>query len=59
MHQMNTKQQISPLLTGHIDLGIMRNTVLPDNLHHQLLFRELLFWQFMKGILYLNTKKQA
>ncbi len=40
MHQMNTKQQISPLLTGHIDLGIMRNTVLPDNLHHQLLFRE-------------------
>lgn len=40
MFQMNTKQQISPLLTGRIDLGIMRNTTLPDNLHHQLLFRE-------------------
>ncbi|AOM42814.1 LysR family transcriptional regulator [Xenorhabdus hominickii] len=40
MHQMNTKQQIAPLQTGRIDIGIMRNTLLPDNLTHQLLFRE-------------------
>ncbi|CAM3872611.1 LysR family transcriptional regulator [Xenorhabdus thuongxuanensis] len=40
MHQMNTKQQIAPLQTGRIDIGIMRNTSLPDNLEHQLLFRE-------------------
>ncbi|MDX7998453.1 LysR family transcriptional regulator [Xenorhabdus sp. Reich] len=40
MHQMNTKQQIAPLQTGRIDIGIMRNTLLPDNLKHHLLFRE-------------------
>ncbi len=40
MHQMNTKQQIAPLQTGRIDIGIMRNTLLPDNLEYQLLFRE-------------------
>ncbi|MBD2781379.1 LysR family transcriptional regulator [Xenorhabdus szentirmaii] len=40
MHQMNTKQQISPLQTGRIDVGIMRNTLLPDNLEYQLLFKE-------------------
>ncbi|PHM45412.1 DNA-binding transcriptional activator TdcA [Xenorhabdus mauleonii] len=40
MHQMNTKQQIAPLQTGRLDIGIMRNTRLPDNLEHQLLFRE-------------------
>ncbi|WP_036768005.1 LysR family transcriptional regulator [Photorhabdus australis] len=40
MHQMNTKQQLSPLLTGRIDIGIMRNTQLPDNLEYRLLFRE-------------------
>ncbi|OTA20101.1 DNA-binding transcriptional activator TdcA [Xenorhabdus beddingii] len=40
MHQMNTKQQIAPLQTGRIDMGIMRNTSLPDNLEYQLLFRE-------------------
>ncbi|WP_086956416.1 LysR family transcriptional regulator [Xenorhabdus innexi] len=40
MHQMNTKKQIAPLQTGRIDIGIMRNTLLPDNLEHRLLFRE-------------------
>ncbi|ETS30827.1 LysR family transcriptional regulator [Photorhabdus temperata] len=40
MHQMNTKRQIAPLLTGRLDIGIMRNTQLPDNLEHRLLFRE-------------------
>ncbi|MBC8953571.1 DNA-binding transcriptional activator TdcA [Xenorhabdus sp. PB62.4] len=40
MHQMNTKQQIAPLQTGRIDIGVMRNTLLPDNLEYQLLFRE-------------------
>lgn len=40
MHQMNTKQQISPLLTGRIDIGIMRNTVLPKQLDYRLLFKE-------------------
>ncbi|CDH24061.1 putative transcriptional regulator with periplasmic binding protein domain (LysR family) [Xenorhabdus bovienii str. kraussei Becker Underwood] len=40
MHQMNTKQQIAPLQTGRIDIGVMRNTLLPDNLEHRLLFRE-------------------
>lgn len=40
MHQMNTKQQIAPLLTGRIDIGIMRNAVLPEQLDYQLLFKE-------------------
>lgn len=40
MHQMNTKQQIPPLLTGRIDIGIMRNTILPSQLDYQLLFKE-------------------
>ncbi|ETT03282.1 LysR family transcriptional regulator [Providencia sp. PROV188] len=40
MHQMNTKQQIPPLVTGRIDIGIMRNTILPEQLDYQLLFRE-------------------
>ncbi|GAB1437795.1 LysR family transcriptional regulator [Providencia sp.] len=40
MHQMNTKQQIAPLITGRIDIGIMRNTVLPEQLDYQLLFKE-------------------
>ncbi|MGO2333884.1 LysR family transcriptional regulator [Providencia sp.] len=40
MHQMNTKQQIAPLITGRIDIGIMRNTLLPEQLDYQLLFKE-------------------
>jgi DNA-binding transcriptional LysR family regulator len=42
MREINTKQQIEPLLNGELDLGVMRNTRLPDVLHHQLLLREAL-----------------
>lgn len=40
MHEVNTKQQIEPLLDGKLDLGVMRNTRLPDALQHQMLRRE-------------------
>lgn len=40
MVDTNTKQQIDPLLTGKLDIGIMRNTPLPDALDYQLLLRE-------------------
>ncbi|TKI05677.1 LysR family transcriptional regulator [Martelella alba] len=40
MVETNTKQQIEPLLNGKFDMGVMRNTPLPDVLNYQLLFRE-------------------
>ncbi|CNH51953.1 LysR family transcriptional regulator [Yersinia aldovae] len=40
MREVNSKQQIEPLLDGHLDLGVMRNTRLPDALQHRLLLRE-------------------
>jgi DNA-binding transcriptional LysR family regulator len=40
MVETNTKQQIEPLLNGKFDIGLMRNTTLPDGLDHQLLLRE-------------------
>jgi DNA-binding transcriptional LysR family regulator len=40
MREINTKQQIEPLLNGELDLGVMRNTRLPEALHYQLLLRE-------------------
>ncbi|MFZ1875086.1 MAG: LysR substrate-binding domain-containing protein [Chania sp.] len=40
MREINTKQQLEPLLNGALDLGVMRNTRLPDALQHQLLLRE-------------------
>ncbi|KKI45134.1 LysR family transcriptional regulator [Hafnia alvei] len=40
MREVNTKQQIEPLLEGKLDIGVMRNTRLPDTLTHQLLLRE-------------------
>ncbi|WP_025118875.1 MULTISPECIES: LysR family transcriptional regulator [unclassified Serratia (in: enterobacteria)] len=40
MREVNTKQQLEPLLNGGLDLGVMRNTRLPDALEHQLLLRE-------------------
>lgn len=40
MHEINSKQQIEPLLEGQIELGVMRNTQLPPALTHQLLLRE-------------------
>ncbi|MGM3173228.1 LysR family transcriptional regulator [Dickeya lacustris] len=40
MQEINTKQQIAPLLDGKLDLGVMRNNPLPEMLHHQLLLHE-------------------
>lgn len=40
MREINTKQQIEPLLNGELDLGVMRNTRLPEALQYQLLLRE-------------------
>lgn len=42
MVETNTKQQIEPLLNGKLDMGVMRNTPLPDALTYQLLLRESL-----------------
>ncbi|MGE4799798.1 LysR substrate-binding domain-containing protein [Yersinia hibernica] len=40
MQEVNTKQQIEPLLDGRLDLGVMRNTRLPDALQYRVLLRE-------------------
>ncbi|CRH29436.1 LysR family transcriptional regulator [Pantoea ananatis] len=40
MQEINTRQQLAPLHEGKLDLGVMRNTPLPADLHHQLLLRE-------------------
>ncbi|WP_437611613.1 LysR substrate-binding domain-containing protein [Erwinia sp. V71] len=40
VQEINTRQQLEPLTDGRLDLGIMRNTQLPDNFEHQLLLRE-------------------
>ncbi|WP_367143007.1 LysR family transcriptional regulator [Pantoea stewartii] len=40
MQEINTRQQLTPLHEGKLDLGVMRNTPLPADLHHQLLLRE-------------------
>ncbi|MFU9138549.1 LysR family transcriptional regulator [Erwinia tasmaniensis] len=40
MQEINTRQQLEPLLKGRLDLGVMRNTPLPDRLQHQLMLRE-------------------
>ncbi|WP_034914711.1 LysR family transcriptional regulator [Erwinia sp. 9145] len=40
MQEINTRQQLEPLLDGRLDLGVMRNTPLPDVLNHQLMLRE-------------------
>lgn len=40
MREINTKQQLEPLLNGELDLGVMRNTRLPEALQHTLLLRE-------------------
>ncbi|NDL63130.1 LysR family transcriptional regulator [Acerihabitans arboris] len=42
MVETNTKQQIEPLLNGKFDMGVMRNTPLPDALTYQLLLKESL-----------------
>ncbi|MFS2223150.1 LysR family transcriptional regulator [Pantoea sp. B65] len=43
MQEINTRQQLEPLSDGRLDLGVMRNTPLPENLDHQLLLREPLY----------------
>lgn len=43
MQEINTRQQLAPLSDGRLDLGVMRNTDLPDNLNHQLLLREPMY----------------
>ncbi|WP_324028411.1 LysR family transcriptional regulator [Pantoea sp. JZ2] len=40
MQEINTRQQLTPLHEGKLDLGVMRNTPLPADLHHQLLLQE-------------------
>ncbi|WP_158150374.1 LysR family transcriptional regulator [Pantoea ananatis] len=40
MQEINTRQQLAPLHEGKLELGVMRNTPLPADLHHQLLLRE-------------------
>ena len=43
MQELHTRQQLTPLLDGSLDLGVMRNTVLPDTLNHQLILQEPLY----------------
>ncbi|KNC90394.1 LysR family transcriptional regulator [Trabulsiella odontotermitis] len=38
--EINTREQIAPLTEGALDLGLMRNTQLPDNLAWQMILRE-------------------
>ena len=40
MQEINTRQQLAPLNEGRLDLGVMRNTPLPETLAHQLMLRE-------------------
>ncbi len=40
MREINTRQQIAPLNDGELDLGLMRNTRLPDTLAWKLVLRE-------------------
>ena len=40
MQEINTRQQLQPLHEGRLDLGVMRNTPLPETLDHQLMLRE-------------------
>lgn len=43
MQEINTRQQLAPLGDGRLDLGVMRNTLLPETLNHQLLLREPMY----------------
>lgn len=40
MQELNTRQQLEPLSDGRLDLGVMRNTELPESLNWRLLLRE-------------------
>lgn len=43
MQEINTRQQLTPLSDGRLDLGLMRNTQLPETLAWHLLLREPLY----------------
>lgn len=43
MQEINTRQQLAPLIDGRLDLGVMRNTALPETLNHQLLLQEPMY----------------
>lgn len=43
MQEINTRQQLAPLGDGRLDLGVMRNTLLPETLDHQILLREPMY----------------
>jgi len=43
MQEINTRQQLAPIGDGRLDLGVMRNTLLPETLDHQLLLREPMY----------------
>lgn len=43
MQEINTRQQLAPLNEGRLDLGVMRNTPLPETLAHHLLLHEPLY----------------
>lgn len=43
MQEINTRQQLAPLIDGRLDLGVMRNTPLPETLDHQLILEEPMY----------------
>ena len=49
MQEINTRQLLAPLSDGRLDLGVMRNTELPDNLSHQLLLEEPMYALMHRG----------
>lgn len=38
--EMNTREQLAPLSEGALDLGLMRNTPLPESLHYEVILHE-------------------
>lgn len=38
--EMNTREQLAPLSEGALDLGLLRNTPLPETLHHEVIVHE-------------------
>lgn len=38
--EMNTREQIAPLIEGTLDLGLLRNTPLPETLNHAVIVHE-------------------
>ena len=38
--EMNTREQIAPLIEGTLDMGLLRNTALPESLEHAVIVHE-------------------